>query len=423
MSHEPIRHLKLQFHHTSPTPNLALYHPMKAPILFARPSILAAGSALLGTGLIVLSPITAQDQAPIATPAATPAPALAPAPTPEIEPALPVDPAAAALPAPAPVPTPAPGSTTPPPPADPSAAGAGLPPAAPTPRLRSFAGTAGTTPSSSPTSPGGIPGAGSPDERMRYTPEVPAPPTITTVRARFAPATLAGADAYNRPGATTVAVADLILAEEVHGSADETARHYETVVADFDSRRAGAAQAIFRLAENYRKAGRVDEARIQYARILREFVDFPELVTLSQRQLTQGLPRQMAGGGAPAHSSGSSRPSASSAQDHGEWARATARATEEERLLLLEEIALLQSQVAQTKDLIASGQAPATSAMPLLREILQLKRQLVRTAVPEAAPKAASDDHSEGGGDSTSGEGLLTPPAPEVPRAQEILSR
>jgi hypothetical protein len=53
----------------------------------------------------------------------------------------------------------------------------------------------------------------------------------------------------------------------------------------FDSQRATAANAVFRLGELYRNFGRANEAKVQYARILREFTDFPDLVQISQKML------------------------------------------------------------------------------------------------------------------------------------------
>jgi hypothetical protein len=55
----------------------------------------------------------------------------------------------------------------------------------------------------------------------------------------------------------------------------------------FDSQRPAAAQAVFRLGECYRRLKRFEEARIQYARILREFTDSPELVAQSARLLVE----------------------------------------------------------------------------------------------------------------------------------------
>jgi tetratricopeptide (TPR) repeat protein len=60
---------------------------------------------------------------------------------------------------------------------------------------------------------------------------------------------------------------------------------YQAIIARFDRQRANAAQAVFRVGECYRKLGRMEEAKAQYGRILREFSDQPALVRASQRYL------------------------------------------------------------------------------------------------------------------------------------------
>lgn len=69
---------------------------------------------------------------------------------------------------------------------------------------------------------------------------------------------------------------------------------YQSVISRFDGERPEAANAIFRLGECYRKLGRIEEAKVQYARILREFPDQVELTKLSQKYLSEpvrGQPR------------------------------------------------------------------------------------------------------------------------------------
>lgn len=184
-------------------------------------------------------------------------------------------------------------------------------------------------------------------------------------------------------------LANTIINEEVLGSPEDAVRHYEAVLAAFDSQRANAAQAVFRLGESYRKLGRPEEARIQYARILREFVDFPDLAALSQQQLAQGLPRQQAGIANTVF--GNPTPTVD-VTDLTRTRAAAARVAQEERALLHEEIALLEEQMAQTQSLIEQGTVPTTSLVPLQREILQLKRQLLhRQNVPDLTPDAGVD--------------------------------
>ena len=70
-------------------------------------------------------------------------------------------------------------------------------------------------------------------------------------------------------------------------SSPDEVKRLESELAAFDNSRADAANAVFRLAECYRRLKRFDEAKVQYARILREFVDFPDLAKPSQKLLAQ----------------------------------------------------------------------------------------------------------------------------------------
>lgn len=166
----------------------------------------------------------------------------------------------------------------------------------------------------------------------------------------------------------------------------DAARKYEAVIAAFDGQRANAAQAIFRLGETYRKLNRLDEARVQYARILREFVDFSDLARLSQQQLSQNTPRA---------SRGTGRTGATASSDSGGQ---NSTVSVEERKLIEEEIGLLERQLNETQSTVKNGVAPASSLIPIQREILQLKRQLLR--------------HAGHNNDTDAGSRSLTPPSP-----------
>jgi len=76
-----------------------------------------------------------------------------------------------------------------------------------------------------------------------------------------------------------------ILDEDLNLDLSAAIQSYQTLVTQFDAQRALAANAIFRLAECYRRLGRTDEARSQYARILREFSDQAPLVSLCRKYL------------------------------------------------------------------------------------------------------------------------------------------
>jgi TolA-binding protein len=87
------------------------------------------------------------------------------------------------------------------------------------------------------------------------------------------------------PGAAGIAGVAVDL--DVNADPKNAALQYQNFIAGFDSQREAAAHAVFGLGEAYRKLGRMEEARAQYARILREFVDFPDLARQSQKLLAE----------------------------------------------------------------------------------------------------------------------------------------
>ena len=98
-----------------------------------------------------------------------------------------------------------------------------------------------------------------------------------------------------------------ILQEESELDLNAAAASYRALIAQFDAQRPLAANAIFRLGECYRRQGRAEEAKAQYARILREFPDQIYLCKLAQKYASNALPsaNPPAGTGpAPALSSG-----------------------------------------------------------------------------------------------------------------------
>jgi biopolymer transport protein ExbD len=76
-----------------------------------------------------------------------------------------------------------------------------------------------------------------------------------------------------------------LLREEGEGDLASAEAAYRLAIQQFDRQREGAANAIFRLGEVYRKMGRIEEAKVQYARILREFPDMVRLTELSHARL------------------------------------------------------------------------------------------------------------------------------------------
>ncbi|HRZ38501.1 MAG TPA: ankyrin repeat domain-containing protein [Candidatus Paceibacterota bacterium] len=76
-----------------------------------------------------------------------------------------------------------------------------------------------------------------------------------------------------------------LLEEDVNRDLEAAAQAYESAVKQSDLQRRTAATALFRLAEVYHKLGRTNEAAAQYERVLMDFADQTNLVSLARQNL------------------------------------------------------------------------------------------------------------------------------------------
>ena len=76
-----------------------------------------------------------------------------------------------------------------------------------------------------------------------------------------------------------------LFEEEANQNLSAAIESYKAVANQFEKDRKLAATAVFRLGECYRKQGATNDAAIQYEKVLRDFSDQPQLVTLSRQQL------------------------------------------------------------------------------------------------------------------------------------------
>src|ERR1041384_6529986 len=76
-----------------------------------------------------------------------------------------------------------------------------------------------------------------------------------------------------------------LFEEEANHNLDAAIKEYQAVVAQSDEQRKVVATALFRLGECYRKLGRTNEANAQFQRILSDFSEQEQLVTLSRRMV------------------------------------------------------------------------------------------------------------------------------------------
>jgi hypothetical protein len=112
------------------------------------------------------------------------------------------------------------------------------------------------------------------------------------------------------------ALAAGLLHEESANDLAAAAAAYRQAIQQFDRQRADAANAIFRLGEVYRKLGRLEEAKVQYARVLREFPDMVRLTELSHALLLGEEPKPASKGGIGVAASTGAAAAASDSSPH-----------------------------------------------------------------------------------------------------------
>lgn len=145
-----------------------------------------------------------------------------------------------------------------------------------------------------------------------------------------------------------------LFEEEANHNLGAAIQLYQSVIGQFDKDRKLAATAVFRLAECYRKQGNTNEASAQYDRVLREFADQSQLVTLARQNLA-------ALGGTPA------APASTTSSD---------AARQEQKRLLEQEIALVEKKLSSEQKQLEVGRATPDDLLSTQRELLQLKRQI-----------------------------------------------
>jgi ankyrin repeat protein len=148
-----------------------------------------------------------------------------------------------------------------------------------------------------------------------------------------------------------------LLEEEANRNLDAAIQAYQTAIDQFDDQRKVAGTAVFRLAECYRKLGKTNEAGVQYQRVVRDFADQTNLVTLSRKELDR-MPQfrqpQIVSRAVP---------------DPNE-------ARDRQRDLLQQELKLVEQQLTNMQMQASAGRASSGEVIAVEREILSLKRQM-----------------------------------------------
>jgi ankyrin repeat protein/tetratricopeptide (TPR) repeat protein len=170
-----------------------------------------------------------------------------------------------------------------------------------------------------------------------------------------------------------------LFEEEANENLDAAIAAYQSVLAGHDDQRKVAATALFRLGECYRKLGRTNDAVAQYQRVVRDFADQTNLVTLSRQNLV-GLGSTAGRSREP----GLSEPTPGQIEAH--------------RLLIerLElEIKSTEAKLARQKELISQNIAPQSSGDEMEARLLDLRRQLILAR--DAGPASTRDSAGAAG--------------------------
>jgi hypothetical protein len=187
---------------------------------------------------------------------------------------------------------------------------------------------------------------------------------------------------------------DTLWQQELSGNVRPALRGYGALVEQFDALRERVASEIMKLGEIEHQKGRANEASAQFGRILREFVDFPELTATARQYLAAASPRDdifpslmgvgaistppteiIAGPGA-----GSNTPielgSGSVSIGVAPGATEAVPQNAETLRLLQDEVQLLEKEIAITEQEFAAGTVPESSVFSLKRELLHLRQRI-----------------------------------------------
>jgi ankyrin repeat protein len=166
-----------------------------------------------------------------------------------------------------------------------------------------------------------------------------------------------------------------LFEEQASRDLDAAIVSYQTLAAQFDKDRQLAATAVFRLGECYRAQGKTNEAAVQYQRILRDFSDQQTLAILSRQNL--------AGMGA------AEMPALATRQ-------------QQQKELLVKQIAQAEERLAGTKQLFLFNKATQSDVLAAENQVFRLQQQLAavdsskpelyRTDLPELSAPAESEE-------------------------------
>jgi hypothetical protein len=98
------------------------------------------------------------------------------------------------------------------------------------------------------------------------------------------------ADAFRAGGATNSGYLDALWQDEFNGNPEVALHDYQALVDRYDAQRRRAVEDLLKLGELEHAKGRSNAARACFARILREFVDFPQFTDAARQYLAVSRP-------------------------------------------------------------------------------------------------------------------------------------
>jgi hypothetical protein len=122
-----------------------------------------------------------------------------------------------------------------------------------------------------------------------------APPSESSSQTAPLPSVTIGAPLLSTTADLTDRLAAAKAIEEAEGDFARALKEYRDVLADFDRQRVAAVDALFRSGELARRLGKTEEARMAYARVLREFTDYGNMARTSLERLNSLPPTHHAG--------------------------------------------------------------------------------------------------------------------------------
>jgi tetratricopeptide (TPR) repeat protein len=190
---------------------------------------------------------------------------------------------------------------------------------------------------------------------------------------------------------TTVAAAQDRMADSLRkGVVEEESKHnlnaaiqnYQAALSQFDEARQTAATALFRIAECYRKLGKDDQAMAAYKRVAQEFADQTKLAEQSRNILTNSYHTSSGNASAGNASAGPS------AGDIAQAKRAQ-EAREHYRNSLLEQISMIEKELAREQQLIEKGAIPQQVVDETKKGLMAAQRQLYAfdAGIPQGTTK------------------------------------